>query len=161
MSELSNKSVVSKDNYYELKNMMLSDDLASVTLAVTILEQSDYELSEIYIISLIKDTFSKVFKKTDAFKEQCPELYENVANSVYVDGADLTVLSSKHIYNTALKKGNQEELEFVLNLLTKDLTELLSTMGYGFVDYTDVLIKPKGWEKANNEKLKQLELVNG
>ena len=160
MNKLSEKSVISQENFIELKTMMLSNDEASVNLALTILEQSDYELSEIYIMCMLKDTFKEAFGSVSSFKEKTPELAEKITKSLDVEDIDVTRLSSKHIYDHAIKRDNQEELEFILELLKNDLLSLLSTMGYEFVNFTDVLIKPKGWELANKEKLKQLNLVH-
>lgn len=161
MSKLSEKSIISKENFNELKNMILSNDEASVNLALTILEQSDYESSEIYIMCMLKDTFKEAFGSVSTFKEKTPILAEKITKSLDVEDVDITQLSSKQVYNRAIKRDIQEEMEFILELLRNDLMSLLSTMGYEFVNFTEVLIKPKGWEQANNEKLKQLDLVHG
>jgi hypothetical protein len=160
MSELSKKSVISEENFEELKNMMLSNDDASVNLALTILEQSDYAQSEIYIMCMLKDTFSKAFDSVSSFKDKTPILAQNITDSLDIEDVDITRLSSKHVYERAVKRDVQKELEFVLGLLKVDLVNLLDNMGYDFVNFTEVLIKPKGWEQSNKEKLNQLELVN-
>jgi hypothetical protein len=160
MSKLSKKSIISKENFDELKDMLLCNDEASVNLALIILEQSHYEQSEIYIMCLLKDTFSKAFGSLSSFKEKTPILAQNIIDSLDIDDVDITRLSAKCIYDKATKRNIQEELEFILELLKNDLVNLLDNMGYDFINFTDVLIKPKGWEQANNQKLNQLELIN-
>ena len=159
MSKLSKKSTISTENFAELKTMMLSNDEASVNLALTILEQSDYETSEIYIMCIIKDSFKEAFGTVSSFKEKTPILAEKITEGLGIDNVDITRLSFKHVYNRAIKREVQEELEFVLELLKNDLVSLLSTMGYDFINFTDVLIKPKGWEHANQLKLNELKAV--
>jgi hypothetical protein len=159
MSKLSKKSVISQENFTELKTMMLSNDEASVNLALTILEQSDYDTSEIYIMCIMKDSFKEAFGTVTSFKEKTPILAEKITQGLGMDDVDITKLSFKHVYDRAVKRDIQEELEFVLELLKNDLISLLGTMGYDFINFTDVLIKPKGWEHANQLKLNELKAV--
>lgn len=161
MSELHKGSVISNENFSELKHMMTSDDEASVNLALTILEQSNYEESEIYIMCIIKDAYDKVFGKLSEFKLRTPELSEKIIKSLSNTEQDITKLSFEYIYNLVIKRNKQEELEFVLSLLNDELIELLKTMGYQFVNFTDVIIKPQGWLQDVEAKLNQLKLEHG
>lgn len=155
--EVNEQSVVTQDNYEEIKKMLLSNDDASKNLALTILEQSDYEKSELYIMCVIKDCFRESFGSVEKFAEMSPVLSEKIAQKLSEEDVDMAKLSFKEIHRMVMKKGDLEEVEFVMTIFRDELIELLSEMQFEFVEYTDVLVKPKGWEQANKEKIASLE----
>lgn len=155
--EVNEQSVVTQDNYEEIKKMLLSNDDASKNLALTILEQSDYEKSELYIMCVIKDCFRESFGSVEKFAEMSPVLSEKIAQKLSEEDVDMAKLSFKEIHRMVMKKGDLEEVEFVMTIFRDELIELLSEMQFEFVEYTDVLVKPKGWEQANKEKIAGLE----
>lgn len=154
--EVTKKSTVSAENYAEIKNMMLSNDEASTTLALTILEQSDYEKSEVYIMCMLKDCFREAFGTAQKFQELSPILSKKVTNALEVSDIEITKLSFKEVYDLAIKRNIRGEAEFALDLLRNELVLLLKDIGYDFTDFTEVLIKPQGWEETNKQELLRL-----
>lgn len=155
MNEVNAQSVVSAENYEQIKEMMLSNDEASVNLAITIMEQSDYEKSMIYIMCILKDCFRDAIGTVQKFKELSPVLSEKVTEHLENDDCDVTKLSFKQIYALAEKRNNQEECEFMLDIVVEELKLLMGEFGYEFQNFTEVLIKPKGWSK------RQADLISG
>lgn len=155
--EVNSQSIVSKDNYDEIKNMLTAPDEASKVLAITILEQSDYKESEVYILTVLKDSFRDAFSSTSEFQKQAADLSIKVCDSLGEQGADIVTLSYKEIYAIAIKRDKKEEIEFILDCLSVELIKSLEAFGYEFMEFTDVLIKPKGWMKEYKSKMKALE----
>jgi len=146
MSEVTERSVVSCDNYAEIKNMLLSNDEGAKNVALTIMEQSDYKQSEIYILCLLKEAYSDVFGTHGAtkFEESCPDLYQNIVNSISDKGEDnISTLSFKVCFDIAMARNNKTEIDFMLGLFTTELTALLKEYGFEFLEYVDVFVKPK------------------
>jgi hypothetical protein len=139
MSEVNEKSVVSADNYNQIKEMLTSNDEGSVTVAITILEQSDYDKSEVFLMCILKDCFRETFGSASKFKELAPELSEKVAERLKKEDLDITKLSFKEIYELAVSRNIPAEIEFTLTILRDELVELLKEFGYDFVN----LIKAK------------------
>jgi hypothetical protein len=157
MDQVTEQSVVSADNYASIKEMMLSNDEASVNVALTILEQSNYEKSEVYLMCILKDCFRDAFGTAAKFKEVAPALAEKVTERLHKDDLDISKLSFKEIYELALKRNVPEEIEFTLTILRDELVELLKEFGYGFVDFTEVLIKPMGWSESQKKLIESLK----
>jgi len=154
MSELiDEKSIISPKNYAEIKKMMLSSDEASVTVGLSILEQSDYNKSELYILLALKQTFKEAFASVEKFKEKAPELADKVLESIEMNNVDITKLAFKEIYNLAMKRNIKEEIEFMLDILRDELVSLLTEFGYEFTTFTDILIRPKGWISEHDTTL--------
>ena len=150
------KSIVSPSNYAEIKKMLLGEE-ADVNLALTILEQSSYEESKVYILCVLKECFKETFGSGSKFKELAPELADVVIASISTSDADITKLVFKEIYDIAIKRDNKVELEFILDILKDELVALLGEFGYDFINFTDVMIKPKGWEKETQKILTKLQ----
>lgn len=155
--EVTERSVVSGENYKQIKEMLIGNDEASKTVALTILEQSDYEQSEIYVMLVLKDAFRTAFGTAAKFKELSPVLADKVTKSLKEEDIEIAKLSFKEIYDLAMKRNIQEEIDFILMIFQEQMYELFSDMGYQFVNYTEVLVKPKGWFAAQELKMLKLE----
>ena len=117
MSEVTERSVVSSDNYAELINMLKSNDEASQNLALTIMEQSDFDKSKIYLFCLLKETYKEVFgNDSKRFEEIYPELHRNVSHSLAEEATNISTLSFRKVYEIAVARNNKEELSFMLNV---------------------------------------------
>lgn len=143
MSQVSERSVVSADNYHELKNMILSNDEASKTLALAILEQSDYEASEIYILCLMKETQKSLFNSGKTFKDDFPDLYNRVADRLLEEATEISTLSFRKVYEIGVKRNKQDEIAFLVNIFSEEVKNLLKDYGFSFLDYFDLKLTPK------------------
>jgi len=142
--EVTAQTVVSAENYVELKSMMLSNDKASKNMALTILEQSEFEKSQVYIMCMLKETFSDVFKNDSLeFEKEYPQLHKAVAEKLKDEDTEISSLSFRKIYEITQKRKNEEELEFLLNIFKEELISLLVDYGFSFLDYLDITITPK------------------
>lgn len=144
MVETEERSVINSENYSELVQMLKSNDEGSVKMALTILEQSNFDDSKIYILCAIKETFDKVFKNAEIFSKEYPSLHKNITQDL-VDNRfiDVATLSFKRIYELAVSRGKVEEVNFMLNIFKNELVRLLTDYGFSFLDYLDIEIKPK------------------
>lgn len=149
MSEVTERSVISAENYDELKTMIQSNDDASKNLALTIMEQSDYDKSEIYILCLLKESQEILFKRDKSFKEVFPDLYDRVSNRLLEEATEISTLSFRKVYEIAVKRNNQEELRFLLNIFSNEVKSILIDYGFNFLDYFDVQLVPKSNPDAN------------
>jgi hypothetical protein len=144
MNDLIKQAVVSSDNYTELKTMMISNDVLSVNLALTILEQSDFEKSQIYILCLLKETSKEdFFNNSSKFKKECPLLHEKVTEKLLDHDTNIASLSFRKIYEIAVSRKKKLELSFMLNVFKKELMSLLGDYGFTFLEYIDIELKPK------------------
>lgn len=145
MSTLTSESIVSVENYAELKNMMLSKDKASAVMALTIMEQSDYEKSEVYLLTLFKETYVPLFASTGcAHKEnEYPVLFQKVAKTLTDEDTTLASLSFKKVYEVALERDNKEELDFMLKILKGEIVTMFTEFGLTFLDLIDIELKVK------------------
>lgn len=144
MVETEERSVINSENYSELVQMLKSNDEGSVKMALTILEQSNFDDSKIYILCAIKEIFDKVFKNAEIFSKEYPSLHKNITQDL-VDNRfiDVATLSFKRIYELAVSRGKVEEVNFMLNIFKNELVRLLTDYGFSFLDYLDIEIKPK------------------
>ena len=146
MTKVTQRSVVSSENYAEVKTMMLSNDEGSRNLALTIMEQSDYKESEIFILCLLKETFSSIYGDHGPyrdFQEKYPVLYNNIHTRLKESATEISTLSFRRVYELATQRGNKEEISFMLQLFKEELFTLLGEYGFTFLDFLDIEIKPK------------------
>lgn len=148
--EIAVKPTIGPDNYYSVKNMLLSNDEATINVAVSLMETVEYEESELYLLMLLKESFDIVFKNELKLKEKAPELYKNLEQSKNV--MDMTHISLKEIYNIATTSNNEVAQLFILDAIRDTLVEMLRELKYDFVDFTELYIKPAGWGEKNNMK---------
>jgi hypothetical protein len=138
MNEIIKKSIISIDNYTEIKTMITSNDKASINMALTILEQVDFEESQVYIMCLVKEVFNSHLDK-----KSCPELYEKITNKLLEHNSDITNLSFRKIYEIVVSRKNKVELSFMLNIFKEELMSLLKDYGFSFLEFIDIELKPK------------------
>jgi hypothetical protein len=144
MEAVTTQSIVSPDNYAELKNMMLSNDDASKKMALTILEQSNFETSQVYILCLFKETFSDVFKNdTSRLENEYPELHKRLIAALKDGDTEISTLSFRKIYELSASRKVEAEMEFLLNIFKDELINLLTDYGFSFLEYLDIRITPK------------------
>ena len=155
--EVTEQSVVTSNNYKSIKEMLISNDEASQTLALTILEQSDYDKSEVYIMCILKDCFRTAFGTVKKFEEVSPTLFKKVTNTIKTEDVEIAKLSFKEVYDLAVKRNIEEEINFILKIFKDELIDLFTDMGYQFVHFTDILVKPKGWEEDQEKKIAELK----
>lgn len=137
------KAVITKDNYDELKKMLSSDDKASVNLAMITLEQADYKKSEVFILCLLKECYSEI---TNTFKNagnkdvesQFEELFNNIKSNLSAYNTDLVTLSFETIFKITRSRKNQFELEFILEIFSNELKEILKEFSFEFLNYLDL-----------------------
>jgi hypothetical protein len=144
MESVTTQSIVSPDNYAELKNMMLSNDDASKNMALTILEQSNFEISQVYILCLLKETFSDVFKNDKSkLEKEYPNLHKELTNALKDADSEITTLSFKKLYELSMSRKVEKEMNFLLNIFKEELIGLLKDYGFSFLEYLDITITPK------------------
>jgi len=142
--EVTTQTVVSAENYAELKKMMLSNDDASKNMGMTILEQSEFDSSQIFILCMLKETFSEVFKNDSGkFESQFPVLHKKVSDLLKDEGTEISTLSFRKVYEVAQKRNNENEISFLLNVFKDELITLLLDYGFSFLEYLDITITPK------------------
>lgn len=143
MAEVQERAVLSADNYAEVVSMLKSNDDASVQMALTIMEQANFEDSQVYILCALKETFDKVFKNTEKFEKEYPVLHKSVTEKLLETESQLATLSFKRIFELATARKNKEEVEFMLRIFKDELVRLLTDYGFSFLEYLDIEIKPK------------------
>ena len=142
--EVTTQTVISAANYVELKNMILSNDDASKNMAMTILEQSEFDSSQVYIMCMLKETFNEVFKNDSSkLEEDFPELHKKVTELLKEKDTEISTLSFKKVYEVAQTRNNKEEINFLLDVFKEELVGLLVDYGFSFLDYLDITITPK------------------
>ena len=139
--EVTEQSVVSQENYEEIKNMLTSNDAGSKKVALTILEQSDYNKSEIYILCMLKEVES-VFSEL-SFEEEYKQLSNKITKRLESEGTDISQLSFRKLYEIAIARDKPEELEFMLNTCKEELIKFLKEFGFTFLDYLEISFKQK------------------
>jgi hypothetical protein len=159
--EVIKQSVVDNNNYGKIKEMLLSTDEASRNVGLTILEEADYSESEVYVLCIVKDCFREAFGSVSSFKELTPTLFEKITKSITVENNDITNLSFKSIFDKAMERGKETEIEFILNIFRDELVELLREFNYTFMDFMELTLKPIGWEAENKKKLARLKELEG
>lgn len=141
------QSVISRENYDSIKNMLLSNDESSVMMAFSILEQSDYENSKVYILCMIAQTHSHVLaERNHKFLESnYPDLYKSLYQTMTdeLGISQSSNISFKNIYTVARTRGNQEEIQFMIDVLSEQFKSLLLDYGMSFMEYFDIELKPK------------------
>lgn len=138
------QEVVNRENYSSIREMILSEDSGSHTVAMSILAASNFEKSRIQILYLIKEGIEKVYEGKDIAKEfanDYPELYDNVFESIGKD-LDFTTLSSKNIFETIGSK-DKEEMDFFLEVTSLEISDLLVAYNFPFMDYLDFKVTRK------------------
>lgn len=144
MAELTKQSVVTEANYSELKAMLTSNDEASVNMGLIVLEQSNFEESQVYIVCLLKETFELVFKNNPSkFEKECPTLHEQVTKVLSDHATNISSLSFRKVYEMAIARKKGEELSFMLTIFKEELMKLLGDFGFSFLEYLDIELKPK------------------
>ena len=138
--EVTKKSIISSQNYCEIKNMMLSNDDASKKIALTILEQSDFELSQVYVLCILKETFSEAFEYNSTELEKD---YKKITKVLKGKKETIATLSFKNIYELSVNRKVEEEMKFLLNIFKEELITLLKDYGFTFLEYLDVNITQK------------------
>ena len=142
--EVTKKSIISSQNYCEIKNMMLSNDDASKKIALTILEQSDFELSQVYVLCILKETFSEAFEyNSTELEKEYNKLYKKITKVLKGKKETIGTLSFKNIYELSVNRKVEEEMKFLLNIFKEELITLLKDYGFTFLEYLDVNITQK------------------
>ena len=142
------QSVISKDNYEEISKMLTCNDDASINLALSILEQSNFEESEVY----------KIFgSNTTRFETSYPDLFTKINTRLRDQATDISTLSFRKIFEITKERGNLEELTFMLNILRDDLVSLLEELGFEFIKDLELQFKPIGIPDAKDLKIEMLE----
>ena len=141
MSELTTQSIVSSDNYMEIKNMLISNDDGSRNVALNILEQSDFEKSKLYVLCILKESYDKIGQ--DFKSESYRTLFDNVKETLKDSATDISSLTFRKIYEIAVERDNKDEIAFMLSIFKDELLGLLKDYGFSFLEYLDIEIKPK------------------
>jgi len=139
-------SILNKDNYNSVYNMITSEDGGSKVVGFSVLENVNYEESEIFLLCMLKQlNESNVNMYT--IKTEANALYLKLED--YCKNKSITNLkiSFRNIYERAVErsetKENKSEIEFLLNIFKNELLELLTQYGFTFLEYLDIEIKQK------------------
>lgn len=154
------QSVISKDNYEEISKMLTCNDDASINLALSILEQSNFEESEVYILCLLKSHYNKIFgsnTNTTRFETSYPDLFTKINTRLRDQATDISILSFRKIFEITKERGNVEELTFMLNILRDDLVSLLEEFGFEFIKDLELQFKPIGMPDAKDLEIEKLK----
>lgn len=144
MAGVTDKAVFNNENYAEVKTMLLSNDEASINLALTILEQCDWEESQVYILSIIKENFETVFKNSaSSLASKCPELSAKISDLLADRATNISTLSFRKLFEVAVVRNREEEIEFMLNHFKDKLMKTLIGMGFDFLEFLDIEVKRK------------------
>jgi len=139
-------SILNKDNYNSVYNMITSEDGGSKVVGFSVLENVNYEESEIFLLCMLKQ-----------LNENNVNMYtiKTEANALYLKLEDYCKnksiidlkISFRNIYERAVErsetKENKSEIEFLLNIFKNELLELLTQYGFTFLEYLDIEIKQK------------------
>lgn len=142
--ELTKESVISPENYNELKSMLISNDSGSVNLGLVILQESNYEKSKVYILCLLKECYSEIYKHSSKIEEEYSELFDTIKNDLLKKKTDIIQVSFETIFNIAKERKNEDELNFILTIFANELKEILREFSFEFLDYLDLHLVMKG-----------------
>lgn len=140
-------SILNKDNYNSVYEMIASKDEGSRVVGFSVLENVNYEKSEIFLLCMLKQlTESQNYHiNMNTVKNEASQLYHKIHSKC----KDLPnwKLSYKYIYEIAVKRtadtNNKHEIEFLLNLFKNELLDLLTQYGFSFLEHLDIEIKQK------------------
>lgn len=158
-TEITEKSILSADNYEELLKLLTCNDEGSITMALTILEQSDYEKSEVYILCIMKNVYDDLFKgsKSSKLESDYPVLFTNINTRLRDQATDVSTLSFRKIFEITRERNITEELIFMLDVFRDDLKILLEEFGFEFVKDLEVVLRPIGFPDPRDQKIAELE----
>jgi len=142
--EITEKTIVSTDNYQEIKKMLLCNDAASVNLAMVLLEQSDYKESEVFILCLLKECYSEIITTNKNADKDYSELFNKVSKNLSKYNTELITLSFETIFNITKDKGDKKQLEFILDIFANELKDILKEFSFEFLNYLDLHLVVKG-----------------
>ena len=139
-------SVLNKDNYNSVYDMITSKDKGSTTVGFSVLENVNYEESEIFLLCMLKQLNNNSVAM-HTIKTEATLLYNKLENYCNSKGVTDLKISFKYIYERAIErsvdKDNKNEIKFLLDLFKNELTELLTQYGFTFLEYLDIEIKQK------------------
>lgn len=139
-------SVLNKDNYNSVYDMITSKDKGSTTVGFSVLENVNYEESEIFLLCMLKQLNNNSVTM-NTIKTEATLLYNKLENYCNSKGVTDLKISFKYIYERAIErsvdKDNKNEIKFLLDLFKNELIELLTQYGFTFLEYLDIEIKQK------------------
>ena len=139
-------SVLNKDNYNSVYDMITSKDKGSTTVGFSVLENVNYEESEIFLLCMLKQLNNNSVTM-HTIKTEATLLYNKLENYCNSKGVTDLKISFKYIYERAIErsvdKDNKNEIKFLLDLFKNELIELLTQYGFTFLEYLDIEIKQK------------------
>ncbi|MHA2403482.1 MAG: hypothetical protein ACXADH_10870, partial [Candidatus Kariarchaeaceae archaeon] len=74
---------------------------------------------------------------------EAPILLEKLNEYGRAIGTDEITLSFRKIYEAAVKRDKKAELLFLINLFSDKLKDVLIEYGFNFMEYFDIVVKPK------------------
>jgi hypothetical protein len=124
------------DQFNTLITMGSSSDPENHLIALTLIENADFNKHLVYILLLKK--LSSILPKT--WEEHAPQSYNNIEKLVPKAG----VITYKKIFELlATVKSDQEQMVFFLNYFAKYLEKQCKLLGYDFIDGLEIKIKTK------------------
>lgn len=145
MSEIAERSVINAANFFEISNMITSNDKKSQELGLSILDQADYEKSVIYILCVLKET--EICKSGTRLKDDYPNLYarieETISSNKSSELENVEEFKFETVYNMCNRSNSKEGLEFILGRFTHEINQLMSSYGFEFLNYLQVKVLPK------------------
>jgi len=125
---------------------------------MTILEQSDFKDSQVFILCLLKETYESLFgSKTTRLETNYPTLFSNITNILRDSGTDISKLSFRKIFEITKERNKKEELSFMLNILRDDLKALLKEFGFELFEDLEMEFRPKDMPDPKDLKIAELE----
>jgi hypothetical protein len=135
--------LLNQDNYANVLAMLTSNDSGSIRVGYSVLENVDFEESQIFIFCMLNQVNEKVSGFSNTLKEEAPILLEKLNEYGRAIGTDEITLSFRKIYEAAVKRDKKSELLFLINLFSDKLKDVLIEYGFNFMEYFDIVVKPK------------------
>lgn len=144
------KKLLNQDNYANVLAMLTSNDSGSIRVGYSVLENVDFEESQIFIFCMLNQVNDKVSGFSNTLKEEAPTLLEKLNEYGRTIGTDEITLSFRKIYEAAVKRDKKSELLFLINLFSDKLKDVLIEYGFNFMEYFDIVVKPKVSDQSTN-----------
>ena len=139
-------SILNKDNYNSVYNMITSKDEGSTVVGFSVLENVNYEESEIFLLCMLKQ-LNEHNVNMHTIETEATILYNKIESYCENKAIPDLKISFRNIYERAVErsetKENKSEIEFLLNIFKNELLELLTQYGFTFLEYLNIEIKQK------------------
>ena len=133
MEEVKEKTKIDAAKYDELLKMLKSDNKDAKVLALTIMDQSDFDKSKVFI-SILYAKARKLNILGDLELKDFEDLNRNLlefCNSMGESPFSITVTA---VFQAVKEQATTEELDFLLEIFELEVAATLTNMGFQFPD---------------------------